>query len=112
MVSQLRKPTLCHFSLFLFLVSYSSSHPDFVDTKRSNVLDDRRSSVVAHGLLLALAMLLIALLYLTASGVLCTHRNLGTVDSVLAVENIGAVHVDFSCVDVLDHVLLNLSVVV
>ena len=112
MVSQLRKPTLRHFSLFLFLVPNSSGHPDFVDTERSDVLDNRSSSVVAHGLLLALSVLLITLLYLTASCVLRTHRHLGTVDSVLAVEHIGAVHVDFGCIHVLDHVLLYLSVVV
>jgi hypothetical protein len=69
-----------------------------------HVLNQTGSTVLTDRLLLAHAFLGVTLLESGARVVLPAHTGLSAVDSVLAVEDIGAVQVDGRSVDVLDHV--------
>jgi hypothetical protein len=72
----------------------------------------RQDSLAAatNCLLTALASCWITLLHRWAGIILLTKRHLGAVDSILAIEDIGAVHVDWSGIYCPNHVIFNLRI--
>jgi hypothetical protein len=111
-VSQLSKLHPGSLTLLGFLVTNCSCHSNFLHAQVGDILHYLSAFVVTDKVCLALSSLLVALIYVTARSILVAHGHLATVVSVLAVKEVGAVHIECGCVHVFDQVLFHLCVVV
>jgi len=111
-LSKLRKTHLCYFTLLGLLVTDGTSHSKFIDAEVGDILHNRCSSVVAHALFLAPSVFLITLLNVAACIVLLAYAYFTTILSILAVKDIRTVHCNSGGVDIFNHILFYLRVVI